>query len=316
MTQFQTFPISLAVMAFVMIGTTFAQQRDGKTVARIVFHQDVEVERSNPHSQSVKGALEALKQETRQLQTSIRDASAPGSSGQQSIPQNQRLTAKSGLPNLRPSPTPSNETNKLGNTADIDERIELLKRIYENNRTENQRKISGEKHLMSAKRPQNPGHVESTLREEQDVPETLPESVPPNSEPIDTPLPQPQAPNASRVFPDPVNAFELGNSLFQTNELQTALEAYSQVDRNEVTAAESVWLDFMIASCHRRLGDWDAAASLYRDVANQNAAQKLSKPSQRWLKQLEMISRSKSTIAAMDAEIESLIEKAKKHVQQ
>jgi tetratricopeptide (TPR) repeat protein len=310
MIQLQKICIPIICVAFASSGSVAAQQQNGKTVARIVFQEDVT---SDASRQELQGKLDALKQETRQLQGFTRAIEPSANSGVQPNWQDQRLSVEAVLADLRPSKPELTTNSGQETTADIVERIELLERIYERKRIDDQKKISEAARLLAQTKPNPetpPGPA--TLPNQQQVVGLESATVsPPLSEQIDATASELVA---DRDFPNPVNLFELGNSLFQTGQLQTALEAYTQVDRNEISATEAVWLDFMIASCHRRAGNWDDAISLYREVANQDQAPNLTKPSQRWLKHLEMMSHSKSTFEKMETEISSLVETADKHV--
>ncbi len=307
-------------MAFAMSGLAAAQQ-NGKTIARIVFYQDVPAEQTQGNRpQDLKGALEALRQETRQLQATLKssaDNSAPASSVGQSKWPTERLSAQTPLSDLRPSPSllDPDPIDGIGNTEDIEERLQLLARIFERNRIERQAKLAEAANVVANDPPAAMQPTPASLRNESINP-GAPAMVAPVRGPVTTEDLQPIPASADAVFPNPVNLFEMGNSLYQTGELKTALEAYTQVDRNTITAAEAFWLDFMMASCHRRLGNWDEARKLYRAVANQRVAEKLSKPAQSWLKQLELVSQSKASFTQMEAEISSLIETAQEHVKQ
>ncbi|QEG23357.1 tetratricopeptide repeat protein [Mariniblastus fucicola] len=301
-------------------------------------NQDIAIESQPPsRSSDLKSALKALMQETQQLQSSTRSPAndtTPGESGDE-WSMNQRPSISSAPQDLRPA-MPEEAVEGIGNTDDIVQRIELLKQIYAQKRIEEQAVSQADLQLPSrsiASAPPTtaaaetiPGNSRNSFSQRTNnrmpIPRdarAMPAPATTNAQPTEQTVSDPSRAspsNANRIFPDPVNLFELGNSLYQTGELQTALEAYSQVDRSEITAAEAVWLDFMMASCYRRMGSWENATSLYREVANQSSAPNLAKPARRWLKQLDLLSNSKSSFAQIETEISSLIETAKEHVKQ
>ena len=311
MTRILTIFLSVVCMVYAMSGLVVAQQQ-GKTVARIVFHQEVPANQMQAdRPQNLKGALKALRQETQQSQASTRKTTAPPQSSPSSSWPTQRPSNEPLLLNLRPSTPEPNAIDDIGNTDDIEERIDLLKRIYEAKRIENQRKITEAALVMPAKKMM--GAIQPVPDRSQVEPPAVAVSAPMAVANSVQESPE-MSPGADRIFPAPVNAFELGNSLYYTGDLQLALEAYEQVDRTQITAIDGVWLDFMIASCHRRLGQWDEATSLYRDIANQNVAPNLTQPAQLWLKQLQLTSQSKTSFQQMESEISSLIETAQQYV--
>ena len=121
---------------------------------------------------------------------------------------------------------------------------------------------------------------------------------------------------AERVLDDPVNAFELGNSLFQTGNLGAALKAFNAVDRDQITAFDQLWLDYATACCHRRLGDQSKAEALFRDLVNRNP-QSLEPPvvqAKWWLNYLKNKKAYLESTARLDEEIKSLLEKAENSV--
>lgn len=322
-------------MVLTMHGFVAAQQQNGKTVARIVFNQELSEPENglNSRSQSLKGALNALRQETQQLRSSTRKATGSSRSITPSPMRSERFERSQPSPRSQSSQWPTERPSTLavledlrapssdedvamdgidgiGNTEDIVKRIELLKQIYEQRRIENQSKVNKASLQLKAENTSLSEPLEPSEPQNKAASVVPPEVNPKAAEPRNS------LSIADRVFPKPVDLFELGNSLYQTGELQTALEAYSQVDRGTITAAEAVWLDFMIASCQRRLGNWEEAESLYRSVANQAIAPNLSKPAQRWLKQLALVTEAKKSFQTMEPELSSLIEKANKHVQQ
>ncbi len=84
--------------------------------------------------------------------------------------------------------------------------------------------------------------------------------------PADQPLGDHSPVSARRVVPGVVDAFELGNSLFLAGNLDQALRSYNTVRRTNMSPFDRTLLEFMIASCHRGLGEYDQTAAAYRVV--------------------------------------------------
>ena len=283
---------------------SFAQSASEKIDFDIESQQDPPTVKLN----DLRNAMEALRVETQLLKDELSNPIQNNAGNSSMVPSSLQL------PNSDTSEAPSFATPlvdaSLGTekTKDIYERIELLKRVYE------------QKKNAAAKDSTN--------------------LIPPNSTPPTISPPAPsvvnnlrnlQAPaeipiaertafeiqenfEADQVLPQPVDPFELGNSLYQTDRIQAALETYASIDGSTITAAEAVWVDFMIASCHRRLGNWDDARSIYREVANQGVVVKLAQPAQSWLKQLDLVSTSKASFTEMEAQLDTILKKANDYV--
>lgn len=204
---------------------------------------------------------------------------------------------------------------------DINMRIDLLKKVYSEktaapplNPTQN----SGAKQPLvppkdpNKTQPNGSVPVESMMNfanTETNPGSPNPIGVSPNGQVEMTPV------SAERVLPQPVDAFEMGNSLFQTGNLDAAMKAYESVDRGKVTASESVWLDFMTACCHRRLGEPGKAEAIYRQLVNEANSKFLLDPSEAWLNYLKTKGDFSLGFEQLDLEIDSLVKQAMKHVE-
>src|SRR5208283_2227612 len=74
--------------------------------------------------------------------------------------------------------------------------------------------------------------------------------------------PAPSAPG------QPVSARDLAESLFRTGDCEGALRAYNSLDPNALKVEERLEVQYMIATCLRKLGKTEDAGNLYREVAN------------------------------------------------
>ena len=91
---------------------------------------------------------------------------------------------------------------------------------------------------------------------------------------------------AKRMVPRVVDAFELGNSLFLLDNLEQALVAYKEVKRRDLSEFDQIWLEFMVASCQRGLGNTKEAESSYRELVNDKKEIRFSEASSSWLNYL------------------------------
>lgn len=107
-----------------------------------------------------------------------------------------------------------------------------------------------------------------------------------------------------------VDPFELGNSLFRIGNLPQALKAYESVPRTKLTAFDRTWLDFLIASCYRGLGDLDRAKSIYRVVQQDKNGVRFVQSANEWLKHLEKRERMIKAVGELTAKSDALVKRA------
>ena len=272
-----------------LIGTAQAQLVPRRSVDQIL---DAPIPGSVQQSE-LQNSLQALKDETDRLKSTL-------------------IQAKEKASFPTPEIVPLIDDQETAGTDDIYDRIRLLQDIMKKEEAE------------SRKTALNPPQVNQLRSTTQKTPPKLPQETVDqmtNYEGQLTTAATDEKPNefnisGERVLPVPVNTFELGNSLFQTGNIKTALETYQSIDRAELTAFDSKWLDLMIANCHRRLENWDDAASSYREIANEKNQTNLTDASSWWLKHIEQKEKSKSAFENMKADVDKLIEQATQHVQQ
>ena len=116
-----------------------------------------------------------------------------------------------------------------------------------------------------------------------------------------------------RILPEPVDLFEMGNSLFEASEVAAALKAYDSVDKLQLSPSDAVWLEYLTACCNRMLGDLDTAEAIFRQVSNENSHPKLVKASQWWLKQIGRRRMASETYSELETEFDSLMEGVRNH---
>jgi tetratricopeptide (TPR) repeat protein len=69
-----------------------------------------------------------------------------------------------------------------------------------------------------------------------------------------------------QVLSNPVNSFELANSLYATGSYSQALKSYESLLQEDVSEYDRNWLLCLSANCYRLQGDRSKAESLYREV--------------------------------------------------
>ena len=273
-----------------------AQQLHDSPLARILDSDDD----TNviPNRDDLENALQELKNQTDQLRSALveKNASENGVG-----PSSSKLISEDDQKRMR----------------DIHQRIELLKKIYREKLVEN---AQGSVPAILPGSPPN-----SAIEMPRSDGTNRPIIEPPISEMMDfeqtdatNSIQQDQAPpptmSAERVLPQPVNIFEMGNSLFQTGNLSAALDAYQSVERSSLTAFDANWLDYMKACCHRRLGNFEDSEAAYREIANIKGSDHPIGSATWWLKYLESNLESKYRFAQLDDEIETLLKRAQSHV--
>jgi len=81
------------------------------------------------------------------------------------------------------------------------------------------------------------------------------------------PAPEPTSGTSETVVGTSINRLALGDSLFGTGQTELALQAYSSIELNKLTASDRYWIEYQIANCHRRLGNIPEAQTRYRKLA-------------------------------------------------
>lgn len=301
MCVFRLLSIIFVGIGFIVAGQAqpvLAQRVPSSTVDRILG--------SDSDSQRVQGdlkaALENLQKETERVRKSLTND-----------------TSRIGGNVKKIEPTVSSTQQKVVDapkgeldTVDIYERIKLLENMYQ------KREVQTQKSAVPVSSNSLPVPMPPSSQQNRISPDDLERMTnfqEREGEPMPDPTPFPVEPamQVDRVLPVPVNLFEMGISLFQTGNLPTALEAFESIDRNDITVEDSIWADYMIATCHRRLGNLDQAISVYREISNQRDDQRLKKASRAWLKQLESSATSSAALEKLNSEYESLMEKARKN---
>lgn len=81
----------------------------------------------------------------------------------------------------------------------------------------------------------------------------------------------------------PVDRFALATSLYAVGHYAEALQAIDAVQLVDLTPEEVIWLDYLRAGCHRRLGTIPEASRLYRRIVANPEADWVGELSRWWL---------------------------------
>lgn len=92
-----------------------------------------------------------------------------------------------------------------------------------------------------------------------------------------------ELPSSPDVVTTPVNRLKLADNLFGAGKVDLALKVYLAIDQGSLSESDQAWVEFQIASCHRRLGDRAKAEKHYRIVASFKSGGTIVETSRWWL---------------------------------
>ena len=204
-----------------------------------------------------------------------------------------------------------------GRIDSINERISLLKKLAE----EDQRRAA-EKAAQEAASKVNT--MPAMPQPETTANGTDAESSvfdPANRKPIDPPVTpfQPTLPKAdpltskaaeaTQVLQEPLDPFELGNSLFMTGNYEASIKSYQTI-LQDASAEDQVWLKCMMGCNFRLIGDLQKAEELFREVSNNRNAESYAVDYARWsLSYIESRRKPKEEFQVLEGEIDSILER-------
>lgn len=223
---------------------------------------------------------------------------APGSSRETALPDVEALHRETESLRLEREAMLAEETELVtakdshaakGTEANLQKHIaELLVRIAQQTKKANE--------TVAAVPPQRVDSEQSRVEAKDSAPHSILD--PPSAAILSAPpvLPPPPAPTTSVQQPDdapkvvtdaPVDPLALAQSLFRTENIAEALNAYRKLDKDDQKPEQRVAIQYMIACCLRRLGKVDEAAALYREVANMPGDDFLSENAQWYLRTMK-----------------------------
>lgn len=196
-------------------------------------------------------------------------------------------------------------------TQDILYRIELLRRIKNRQDAQDDAAVQASNPLRGSGRREPKASPMETIPADTESPSALPSPT--------TSRPEEQLPSrqvsppltGTKVLPSPVDAFEMGNSLFQAGRVSTALSAYEAAELDKMSVFDATWLRCMKANCYRQLGNADESARIYREISNERNSIYLSKSAKWWLDQNKRISNSMNAFERLNMDIESIDQRLK-----
>ena len=196
----------------------------------------------------------------------------------------------------------------------IHERINLLKKL-----------IVEERIAAESTQPQSPAFTAESEKNttNQSEPETestegdlgaAPEPIQPSDNRDGNLVPPPaKGPTASiPVVGEPVNSFELANSLFLTGNVSAARKSYEARLTEDTTVDDEAWLKCLIGCCYRLEGNFNKAEELFRDVTNLKQDSYPVDYSQWCLQYVANRRVSLEQIQAIESEIDGILKKAGK----
>ena len=98
----------------------------------------------------------------------------------------------------------------------------------------------------------------------------------------------PQSITATQVVPQAVDHLRLGESLYQTQNYAAAQKALQAVDRESLTASESIWHELLLALCRRRLNDESGSEAALRELVSADSDGKIGTIASWWLGQITL----------------------------
>jgi len=81
----------------------------------------------------------------------------------------------------------------------------------------------------------------------------------------------------------PVDRLGLADNLYAIGEYQLAIEMYQQTERERLPVDDQQWIDYQMATCHRRLHQLPQAQEVYRRLASEKESTWLVELSRWWL---------------------------------
>lgn len=124
------------------------------------------------------------------------------------------------------------------------------------------------------------------------------------------PIAKPMSSAGTLVFNEPVDQWELANSLYMTGNFESAIKNYrAALATGSLTPQESAWVRCLIGCCQRQAGDAVAAETIFREVANEKTGA-YPVDFARWrLKQISQRVETERAFESVESEIDQFLEK-------
>lgn len=202
-----------------------------------------------------------------------------------------------------------------GRIDSINERISLLKKLAEEDKRRAAEKAAQDAAsqiiTMPANQPKTPANEVSADPNVFD-PTTQPADPPP--EPFQPTVPktdplQAKAAEATQVLQEPLDPFELGNSLFMTGNHEASIKSYQTIMKS-ASKEDQVWLKCMMGCNYRMIGNLQKAEELFREVSNNRNAESYAVDYARWsLSYIESRRKTIEEYQVLEGEIDTILER-------
>lgn len=202
----------------------------------------------------------------------------------------------------------------MGRINSINERISLLKKLAEEEKRRAAEQAAKAESQMNSMPPVNPVTPANDNVGESNVFENVTQPIDPPPKEFQPTMPKTdplttKAAEATQVLQEPLDPFELGNSLFMTGNYQASIKSYATI-LESVSKEDQIWLKCMIGCNYRLLGDLQKAEELFREVSNSRVADSYAVDYARWsLTYLESRRSSKAEYQLIEGEIDSILNK-------
>lgn len=123
---------------------------------------------------------------------------------------------------------------------------------------------------------QTPGTPVNSEKSRQEKPPWQTSTSPSETQPV-------ELSSSPNVVTTPVNRLKLADNLFGAGKVELALKVYRAIDQKSLSQSDQAWMEFQIASCHRRLGDRAEAEKHYRIVASFKSGGTIVETARWWL---------------------------------
>lgn len=140
-------------------------------------------------------------------------------------------------------------------------------------------------------------------------------AAPTGTSPAAEPENNPENVEATEVVSGPVNSMALGQSLYRTGNYEAAMKAFNNVSIQPLDDADRAWLELMKAMCYRRMNQTADSEAILRTLANDKSREYPVSAAKWWLKHSESVSDSRPFFDQTSQSVDTILERAKKHVQ-
>ena len=173
----------------------------------------------------------------------------------------------------------------------INERIELLKRLVENERIAAQKLADKARAISAAEAEAKSAPLPPVNTAPLPAPAMTPDPRP--TEPAEAPEEQFQpslpmesiespATSGTQILGGPIDSFELGNSLFLTGNYTAAIKSYQDELKKDITASDKDWLRCLIGICYRSQANLEDAEKTFREVTRKKQGNPFAEDYAKW----------------------------------